>query len=169
MKIGNIEKLSPREELAPIVRPGKPTLYFLFKSSISPEKAGEIATKTLKKGQMSGVIRPGGKIEEIEVDSDKRLDLLMAINFIKSLDSIYIIETKTDEEGEEYQARVELPFTWETIDLEDYKTYTNYSDELEEFGLSAGEIGFVAMKAAQVNMVNDEMVRGARDDFLASR
>lgn len=169
MKIGNVEKLSPREEVAPIAREGKSTLFFHFKSSISPEKTRELAVAALREQQGSGIVRPGGKVDEIEIDPDKRLELIMAINFIKSLDAVYTVEQKMEDEGEFVDVRIEQPLTWETVDLDDYLTYPNFNKELESFGLAAGEIGFLTMKAAQVNMIDDEMVREARADFLASR
>ena len=164
MKIGNIKPLDPREEVAPIPRENGPTLYFTFKSSISSDKARELADKALKKNG-SSIIRPGGVVEEITVDQNKRVELIMAINFIKSLNSVYLIEKDENDQP----IHVEQPISWEVVDFDDILTYPRYKEELESFGLTGGEISYLTIKATQVNMIDEDMVQKAREDFLASR
>jgi len=55
---------------------------------------------------------------------------------------------------------------WDTVDIEDSKTWLNYIDDFTAAGLSAIEIGRVVQLALEANSLDDKKIDQARESFL---
>lgn len=55
---------------------------------------------------------------------------------------------------------------WETVDLQDHKTWLNFSDEFRNAGFSEIEIGKIVKECGIVNCLNEDHVEAARQLFL---
>ena len=55
---------------------------------------------------------------------------------------------------------------WDTVELDNPKTWTNYVEDLKGAGLSAIEIGRVAQLAMQANALDEAKLEKAREVFL---
>ncbi len=55
---------------------------------------------------------------------------------------------------------------WDTVDIDDRKTWLNYIDDFSAAGLSAIEIGRVVQTALQANSLDEDKVDEARASFL---
>jgi len=55
---------------------------------------------------------------------------------------------------------------WETVDLNDHNTWTNWVDELQDAGLSEVETNRIVNAALVANSLDEDKLREARERFL---
>ena len=55
---------------------------------------------------------------------------------------------------------------WDTVDINNPKTWTNYTEDFKKAGLSAIEIGRVVQVVMQANALDEEKLEKARANFL---
>jgi hypothetical protein len=58
---------------------------------------------------------------------------------------------------------------WETVDIDNPKTWTNYGKDLENAGLTRVEIQHVVQLVLQANCLDEEKLDKARKDFLRTQ
>ena len=58
---------------------------------------------------------------------------------------------------------------WATVDYANPDTWKNWRTDLKEAGFSVPEVNLVFSAFVETNMINDEMLKEARDRFLASQ
>ena len=58
---------------------------------------------------------------------------------------------------------------WETVDMQDPKTWLNYNKELQEAGFSTVEINRIGVAVMQANALDEEKLEEARKVFLRGR
>lgn len=58
---------------------------------------------------------------------------------------------------------------WDTIQLENPSTWTNFDTEMEESGFTAGETTYLIRKIMQVNGLDEDKIKEATDSFLAGQ
>ena len=59
--------------------------------------------------------------------------------------------------------------SWDTVDINNPETWGNYFTELEGAGFSKIEIGIIIKNITDANMISDEYLKKAREDFLATQ
>lgn len=64
---------------------------------------------------------------------------------------------------------VELPVTWDTVDMEDPTTFKNWRQELQASDHTEAEINRLVDGVMEVNSLSAAMVESARADFLRGR
>lgn len=55
---------------------------------------------------------------------------------------------------------------WETVDMEDAKTWTNYRQEMQDAGISGHEMNLIANAVSEANSLDADKLEAARQVFL---
>jgi hypothetical protein len=59
--------------------------------------------------------------------------------------------------------------SWDTVDINNPETWDNYLDELKDAGFQPIEIQRIIENVLKANMVDEEYIKKAREDFLATQ
>jgi hypothetical protein len=112
--------------------------------------------KIVPEPEVPMILKPGGI--KIEQTNDK--------NYLKKIEEHNLLRT-TWIVLKSLQATSELE--WETVNMKDPKTWTNYERELKESGFSPIEIGRIIKGVMAANALDEDMIDAAKADFLAIR
>jgi len=142
-KPNNVFVVIPRES-GDIVFEIQSVLDFDEFDAVCPEPTMPIATN-----QKTGESKPQ-ETKSFKKKASEYSDMKMAYLVIKSLEATEGLE-------------------WETVKLNDPKTYGNYIKELEESGLVANDVAKIVDGVLEANSLDDKKYAEARSRFLASR